>query len=38
MIDSGMPGVWPVMLTPFADNGCVDLEGLDALRVNSPLA
>lgn len=24
-------GSWPVMLTPFTDNGCVDFESLDRL-------
>ncbi|MBS13751.1 MAG: dihydrodipicolinate synthase family protein [Gemmatimonadetes bacterium] len=28
---SKVPGVWPVMLTPFRKDGAVDFEGLDAL-------
>ena len=31
MGDSFVPGVWPVMLTPFTGTGSVDLDGLDAL-------
>jgi len=31
LTDSIKPGVWPVMLTPFAEDGSVDMDALDAL-------
>lgn len=31
MTDSFKPGVWPVMLTPFSEDGSVDFTALDSL-------